>query len=123
MYPSLPLLFSLSISLSLYLSHPLFHYHSVITHCFLCRSFAKPPPAVQTVCECIVVLKGLKEVSWKSAKGMMSDPSFLRQLKELDVDNITTKQTGNVKCRSTTFSTKQKKMYIYTKFLPCRSSR
>ncbi|GFR93516.1 dynein heavy chain 10, axonemal, partial [Elysia marginata] len=61
------------------------------------RSFAKPPPAVQTVCECIVVLKGLKEVSWKSAKGMMSDPSFLRQLKELDVDNITTKQTGTVK--------------------------
>ncbi|CAG5116362.1 unnamed protein product, partial [Candidula unifasciata] len=61
------------------------------------RSFAKPPPAVQTVCECIVVLKGLKEVSWKSAKGMMSDPSFLRQLKELDVDNITPKQTGTVK--------------------------
>ncbi|RUS75419.1 hypothetical protein EGW08_016830, partial [Elysia chlorotica] len=61
------------------------------------RSFAKPPPAVQTVCECIVVLKGLKEISWKSAKGMMSDPSFLRQLKELDVDNITTKQTGTVK--------------------------
>ncbi|GFO07645.1 dynein heavy chain 10, axonemal [Plakobranchus ocellatus] len=61
------------------------------------RSFAKPPPAVQTVCECIVVLKGLREVSWKSAKGMMSDPSFLRQLKELDVDNITTKQTSTVK--------------------------
>ncbi|KAK3777975.1 hypothetical protein RRG08_038771 [Elysia crispata] len=61
------------------------------------RSFAKPPPAVQTVCECIVVLRGIKEVSWKSAKGMMSDPSFLRQLKELDVDNITTKQTGTVK--------------------------
>ncbi|XP_059138610.1 dynein axonemal heavy chain 10-like [Physella acuta] len=61
------------------------------------RSFAKPPPAVQTVCECIVVLKGVKEVSWKSAKGMMSDPSFLRQLKELDVDNITSRQTQTVK--------------------------
>lgn len=55
---------------------------------------------MQTVCECIVVLKGLREVSWKSAKGMMSDPSFLRQLKELDVDNITSKQTGTVKCMS-----------------------
>ncbi|KAH9514993.1 Dynein heavy chain 10, axonemal [Bulinus truncatus] len=63
------------------------------------RSFAKPPPAVQTVCECIAVLKGVKEISWKSAKGMMSDPSFLRQLKELDVDNITTRQTQTVKAR------------------------
>ena len=56
------------------------------------RSFAKPPKPVQTVCECIVVLKGLKEVSWKSAKGMMSEASFLRSLKEMDVDNITQKQ-------------------------------
>jgi len=56
------------------------------------RSFAKPPKPVQTVCECIVVLKGIKEVSWKSAKGMMSETSFLRSLKEMDVDNITQKQ-------------------------------
>ena len=60
------------------------------------RSFAKPPKPVQTVCECIVVLKGIKEVSWKSAKAMMSEASFLRSLKEMDVDNITQKQ---VRCR------------------------
>jgi len=56
------------------------------------RSFAKPPKPVQTVCECIVVLKGIKEASWKSAKAMMSEASFLRSLKEMDVDNISQKQ-------------------------------
>ena len=52
---------------------------------------------VQTVCECIVIVRGIKEVSWKSAKAMMSDPNFLRQLKEMDVDSITTKQVNAVK--------------------------
>ncbi|XP_067660223.1 dynein axonemal heavy chain 10-like [Haliotis asinina] len=61
------------------------------------RSFAKPPKAVQTVCECIVVLKGIREVSWKSAKGMMSEANFLRTLTELDVDNIGSRQTQAVK--------------------------
>ncbi|ELU10552.1 hypothetical protein CAPTEDRAFT_221643 [Capitella teleta] len=61
------------------------------------RSFAKPPKPVQTVCECIVVLKGIKEVSWKSAKGMMSEANFLKSLKEMDVDNITTKQVSTAK--------------------------
>ena len=61
------------------------------------RSFAKPPKPVQTVCECIVVLKGIKEVSWKSAKGMMSEANFLKSLKEMDVDNITTKQVSTTK--------------------------
>ncbi|XP_076452214.1 dynein axonemal heavy chain 10-like [Babylonia areolata] len=61
------------------------------------RSFAKPPKAVQTVCECIAIVRGLKEISWKSAKGMMSDPNFLKQLKEMDVDNITSKQTSAVR--------------------------
>lgn len=61
------------------------------------RSFAKPPRPVQTIGECIVVMKGMKEISWKSAKGLMSDPNFLRSLKEMDVDNIQTKQISNVK--------------------------
>ena len=52
------------------------------------RSFAKPPPPVQTVCECIVVLRGYKEISWKTAKGMMSETNFLNSLTTLDVDGI-----------------------------------
>jgi dynein heavy chain len=60
------------------------------------RSFAKPPPAVQTVCECIVVMKGGKEVSWKAAKGMMADPGFLSSLLNMDVDAIKSKQVSAV---------------------------
>ncbi len=56
------------------------------------RSFAKPPPQVQTVCECIVVMRGLKEVSWKTAKGMMADTNFLSSLQNFDVDGITQNQ-------------------------------
>jgi len=33
------------------------------------RSFATPPAAVQVVCECVAILKGYKEINWKSAKG------------------------------------------------------
>ena len=32
------------------------------------RSFAKPHPLVQDVCACVVLLKGLKDTSWKGAK-------------------------------------------------------
>ncbi|KAF2892470.1 hypothetical protein ILUMI_13689 [Ignelater luminosus] len=61
------------------------------------RSFATPPEAVQVVCECVVIIRGIKEVSWKSAKGMMSDPSFLRQLQEMNCDLITQAQVRAVK--------------------------
>jgi dynein heavy chain len=56
------------------------------------RSFAKPPQPVQTISECIVVLRGVKEVSWKTAKSLMSDPNFLQSLQTLDVDNISVAQ-------------------------------
>ncbi len=58
------------------------------------RSFAKPPPQVQTVCECIVVMRGLKDPSWKTAKGMMADTNFLSSLQNLDVDGITQAQVN-----------------------------
>ena len=52
---------------------------------------------MQVVCECIVVMKGIKEVSWKSAKGMMSEANFLKSLTDMDVDGISTKQVSTVK--------------------------
>ena len=58
------------------------------------RSFAKPPAEVQAVCECIVVLKGYKEISWKTAKGMMADTNFLASLKGMKVDDITGNQVS-----------------------------
>jgi len=67
---------------------------------YFLRSFAKPPKSVQIVCECIVVFRGIKEVSWKSAKGMMSEPNFLRSLTTMDVDNITQKQVNAVRSKT-----------------------
>ncbi|KAM4707116.1 dynein axonemal heavy chain 10 [Discoglossus pictus] len=61
------------------------------------RSFAKPPRAVQVVCECILVMRSYKEINWKSAKGMMSDPSFLKSLMEIDFDAITQGQVKSVR--------------------------
>ncbi|GAB1598225.1 dynein axonemal heavy chain 10 isoform X2 [Argonauta hians] len=63
------------------------------------RSFAKPPKAVQDICECIVILKGIKDVSWKSARGMMSETNFLRQLTEMDVNSISGIQQKQVKAK------------------------
>lgn len=42
-------------------------------------------------------MKGYKELNWKTAKGMMSDPNFLRSLMELDFDSITQGQVKNIK--------------------------
>ncbi|XP_072163343.1 dynein axonemal heavy chain 10-like [Diadema setosum] len=61
------------------------------------RAFAKPPKAVQMVCECIVVLRGIREVSWKSAKGMMAEANFLKSLQEMDVDGISQTQVKTVR--------------------------
>lgn len=56
------------------------------------RSFATPPEPVQVVSECVAILLGYKEVNWKVAKQMMSDPRFLTTLKTLNCDVITPKQ-------------------------------
>ncbi|KAJ3665402.1 hypothetical protein Zmor_000898 [Zophobas morio] len=61
------------------------------------RSFATPPEAVQTVCECVAIIRGYKEISWKTAKGMMADTNFLRTLQEMNCDLITQAQQRAVK--------------------------
>ncbi len=61
------------------------------------RAFKNPPPQVELVCNCIVILKGIKEVNWKSSQTLMADPGFLQMLKTMDVDNITNRQMGSVK--------------------------
>lgn len=64
------------------------------------RSFATPPQAVQTVCECVLILMGVKEISWKSAKGVMADPNFLLRLKEMNCDLITQNQQKTCKAHA-----------------------
>lgn len=56
------------------------------------RAFKNPPRAVETVCNCIVIFKGIREVSWKSAQALMADTNFLDTLKGMDFDNITNRQ-------------------------------
>ncbi|XP_055461995.1 dynein axonemal heavy chain 10 [Psammomys obesus] len=79
------------------------------------RSFAKPPRQVQTVCECILIIKGYKELNWKTAKGMMSDPNFLRSLMELDFDSITQGQVKNIKGLLKTLNTTIEEMEAVSK--------
>lgn len=61
------------------------------------RSFATPPEPVQIVCECVAIIKGFKEISWKTAKGMMSEGNFLKSLQEMNCDLITIKQVSSAR--------------------------
>jgi len=40
----------------------------------------------------VVILRGLKDVSWGGAKAMMSDSNFLKSLVEYDKDSLSEKQ-------------------------------
>jgi dynein heavy chain len=51
------------------------------------KSFAKPPPLVQTVMEAVCILLGQK-TDWDTAKKIMSDSKFLESLFQYDKDNI-----------------------------------
>uniref|UniRef100_A0A7S2SR52 AAA+ ATPase domain-containing protein n=1 Tax=Mucochytrium quahogii TaxID=96639 RepID=A0A7S2SR52_9STRA len=51
------------------------------------KSFAKPPPAVQTVMEAICILMEVKP-DWDSSKKLLGDANFMRNLQEYDKDNI-----------------------------------
>ncbi|XP_025789014.1 dynein heavy chain 10, axonemal [Puma concolor] len=79
------------------------------------RSFAKPPKQVQTVCECILIMKGYKELNWKTAKGTMSDPNFLRSLMEIDFDSITQSQVKNIRGLLKTLNTTTEEMEAVSK--------
>ena len=67
---------------------------------------------MQSVCECIVILRGFKEVNWKTAKGMMSDTNFLASLQNMDVDGITQNQVRQKHVLACTLMRK------YTKIVP-----
>lgn len=51
------------------------------------KSYAKPKAEIQMVCSVVMtILK--KDTSWASVKKELSDPTFMKQLKEFDKDNI-----------------------------------
>ncbi|XP_071788570.1 dynein axonemal heavy chain 6-like isoform X3 [Asterias amurensis] len=51
------------------------------------KVFNKPPDMVLTVMEAICILLGVKP-DWPSAKGLLSDPNFLKRLMDYDKDNV-----------------------------------
>lgn len=46
-----------------------------------------------------MILRGFKEVNWKTAKGMMAETNFLASLQNMDVDGITQNQVGSLVSR------------------------
>lgn len=44
------------------------------------------------MCECVVILRNLKDVSWAGAKSMMADTNFLKSLVDFDKDGLNEKQ-------------------------------
>ena len=47
------------------------------------KAYAKPPPAVETVMEAVMVLRK-QEPTWAEAKKQLGDPNFLMQLVQYD---------------------------------------
>lgn len=63
----------------------------------LFRSFDIVPEPVIVVCECVAIIRGYTEVDWEVAKGMMAEPNFLQNLKEVNCDLITGTQIRAIK--------------------------
>lgn len=49
------------------------------------------------LCECLLILKGAKDVSWKAARTVMAEADFLKNLQEMNCDTISQKQLTAVK--------------------------
>lgn len=47
---------------------------------------------IQIVCECILILKGTKDISWKVVKTAFVEENFIKSLIDLNCDAITYKQ-------------------------------
>jgi len=55
------------------------------------KSFAKPPPMVQTTMEAVCILLGLKP-DWDTSKKLLGESDFMEQLKGYDKDNMDPKR-------------------------------
>jgi hypothetical protein len=59
------------------------------------KSFAKPPPLVQTTMEAVCVLLGRKP-DWETSKKLLGEVDFMEQLLNFDKDNIDPKRLKNL---------------------------
>jgi dynein heavy chain len=60
------------------------------------KSFAKPPPLVQTVMSAVMILFR-KATDWGSAKKKLGESDFLKQVKTFDKDNVSSSALSKVK--------------------------
>lgn len=51
-----------------------------------------PPETIEIIGECFIILKGIRDVSWKTVRSIMAEESFLDSLMEMNCDVITSKQ-------------------------------
>lgn len=56
-----------------------------------------PPEPIEIVGECFVILKGIRDVTWKTARSIMADENFFKSLMEMNCDVITLKQLSQCK--------------------------
>lgn len=57
-----------------------------------------PPETIEIIGECFIILKGIRDVSWKTVRSIMTEESFLNSLMEINCDAITSKQL--VQCKN-----------------------
>lgn len=56
-----------------------------------------PPEDVQVVGECFLIIKSIRDISWKSVRNVMVDEAFVQSLVNINCDLITLKQVNQCK--------------------------
>lgn len=56
-----------------------------------------PPEDVEVVGECFLILKGIRDVSWKSVRTAMLDEDYFKCLSDINCDLISLKQLSQCK--------------------------
>lgn len=56
-----------------------------------------PPEPVEMVGECFLILKGIRDASWKTVRSVMVEENFIKSLVDMNCDAITSKQLSQCK--------------------------
>ena len=60
------------------------------------KSFNNPPEAVQVVLEAVCMFMGMGSLGWRDIKNFICQPGILREITQLDINNIQPKIFQNV---------------------------
>lgn len=56
-----------------------------------------PSESVQSICECLLIIKGFKDISWKGVRAAVEEEDFVHNLIDINCDLITYKQIQQCK--------------------------